>query len=89
MIASALRAVDLSSAGTASEGSRNPYPAYVGMSRVNRVTYTGVDGASAVGPQPINASCDTKEKKKGLVCVVPDTASGPCRWEGGRFLREV
>ena len=58
------------------------------MSRVNRVNYTGADGASAVGPQPINASCDTKEKKrkKGLVCVVPDTASGPCRWEGGWFF---
>ena len=54
------------------------------MSRVNRVNYTGADGASAVGHQPINASCDTKEKKrkkkKGLVCVVPDTASGP--WRG-------
>ena len=59
-------------------------------SRVIASPYTGTAGASAVGPQPINTLYDTKERKekKGLMCVVPGTASGPCCWEGGWLFCE-
>ena len=60
-------------------------------SRVIASPYTGTAGASAVGPQPINTSCDTKERKEKRAWCAQclRLPAGLVAGRVGGFLREV